>query len=273
MKLSCIPVSFFDAIRNGEMSIVEWLDFAAELGLEGVECAPPLLRPLGPAVPAEYRRMAEQRGLKVSNYTAYSDFTFPNAADRIHALAEAIQNVAVATELGAPSVRVLAGQRRPQVTRSQGIAWVVEAIQLVAEVGARAGIQVNLENHTRASTWEDFDFAMAGSVFLEILQALADSPVGVQFDTANPMVAGEQTLPLFEKVSSRIRYVHINDVARAGEFRFVTVGSGIVPNSEVIRRLRTQGYSGWLGIEEAGRTGRDGFRQAVKAVRRWIAEA
>ncbi len=273
MKLSCIPVSFFDAIRNSSMSLAEWMDFAAGLELEGVECAPPLLRPLGPATPAEYRRLAEQRGLKISNHTAYSDFTFPNAADRIRALAEAIQNVAVAAELGAPSVRVLAGQRRAEVSRSQGVAWVVEAIQLVAEAASRAGIQVNLENHTRASTWQDFDFAMESAVFLEILETLADSPLGVQFDTANPMVAGEETLPLFEKVSPRIRYVHINDVERAGEFRFVTVGTGIVPNSEVIRRLRAQGYSGWLGIEEASRTGQDGFRQAVKNVRRWLQEA
>ncbi|HOK47229.1 MAG TPA: TIM barrel protein, partial [Bryobacteraceae bacterium] len=78
MRLSCIPVSLFQAITCGQMSIDEWMDLAAELGLDGVECAPPLIKPLGPVTPAEYRKLAERRGLAISNYTAYSDFANPD---------------------------------------------------------------------------------------------------------------------------------------------------------------------------------------------------
>ncbi len=272
MKLSCIPVSFFDAIRGGQMSMTEWMDFAAGLGLDGVECAPPLILPLGPVTPAEYRRLAGERGLAISNYTAYSDFAHRDPEVRKRELTVALNNVAIATELGAPSVRALTGQQWPGVDPAQGVAWVVDGIRRVAEAAHRVGIRVNVENHTKASTWTHFDFAMHGEIFVRVMEGLRDAPVGVQFDIANPIVAGEDTLALFEKLRSRIGYVHVNDVRRPGVFEFVTVGTGIAPIREVLKRLRQQNYSGWVGIEEASRTGRDGFRQAVQYTRQILDE-
>jgi sugar phosphate isomerase/epimerase len=273
MKLSCIPVSFFNAIRGGEMPVAHWLDFAAELGLDGVECAPPLIQPLGTVTAAEYHRLAEARGLTVSNYTAYSDFANPDADVRRRDLAAALENVRVAREVGAPSVRALTGQQWPGVDEAQGVAWIVEGIRRVAEEAQKAGIRVNVENHTKASTWTQFDFAIRSEVFLRVMEGLRDAPVGVQFDTANPLVAGQDALALFEKVRSRIGYVHANDVHEPGVFEFVTVGSGVAPVREVLARLREQGYAGWVGIEEASRTGKQGFRQAVKFVRGILKEA
>ena len=254
------------------MSMTEWMDFAAGLGLDGVECAPPLIQPLGPATPAECRRLAEERGLAVSNYTAYSDFAHPDPEVRKRELGVALNNVAVAKELGAPSVRALTGQQWPGVDPAQGVAWVVEGIRRVAEAASHVGLRVNVENHTKASTWTYFDFAMYGEIFVRVMEGLRDAPVGVQFDIANPLVAGEDTLALFEKVKSRIGYVHVNDVRRPGVFEFVTVGTGIAPIREVLKRLREQGYTGWVGIEEASRTGRNGFRQAVQYTRRILDE-
>lgn len=267
MKLSCIPVSFFNGISSGLMPLEEWLDFAAGLGLDGVECGPLLIQPLGPVSPHEFRKQAELRGLAVSNYTGYSDFTHPNREDRERELEAMRAGIAVAKALGAPSLRVLTGQRRPGVSRSEGVAWIVECIRRAAEEADRSGLRLNLENHTKAFTWEDFDFAMQGEIFLEILERLKDAPVGVQFDIANPLVAGEDPVALFEKVRDRIGYVHVNDVARPGVFEFVAAGDGIAPVSRVLMELRGLGYQGWLGIEEASRTGREGFYKAVRYVR------
>jgi sugar phosphate isomerase/epimerase len=267
MRLSCLPVSFFEAISKKQMPLEAWMDFAAELRLDGVECGPLLIEPLGPAKPDEFRRLAASRGLAVSNYTAYSDFTNPDQEARRREVAAMIANIAVARDLGSGSLRALTGQQRPGLGESQAIGWIVDCIRTVADAAAKAGIRLNLENHTKAFTWTDFDFAIKGEKFLEVLDALKDAPVGVQFDTANPLVAGEETLPLFEKVRDRIGYVHINDVARRAVFEFVTVGTGIAPIREVLERLSQQGYAGWVGIEEASRTGKAGFTQAVSYTR------
>jgi sugar phosphate isomerase/epimerase len=229
-----------------------------------------MLRPLGPATPAEYRNGAESRGLFVSNFTAYSDFASPDPEQRERGIAEALRNVDIARELGAPSVRVLTGQEWPGVETAQGVAWVVEGIRRVAEKADRLGVRVNLENHTKAFTWTYFDFAMRGEVFLQVIDGLSDCPVGVQFDIANPLVAGEDTLALFEKVRSRIGYVHVNDVRRPAAFEFVPVGTGIAPIAEVLARLCGLGYTGWVGIEEASRTGKEGFRTAVQFTRKLL---
>jgi len=267
MRLSCIPVSFFGAISSGEMLIAEWLDFASELGLDGVECGPLLIQPLGPVTPAEFRRLTEARGLAVSNYTGYSDFAHPDPAVREHEVALLLQNVQFAKELGAPSVRALTGQQWPGVDPAQGVAWVVEGIRRVAEEADRSGLRLNVENHTKAFTWTHFDFAIRGEIFLQVMEGLRGAPVGVQFDIANPLVAGEDALALFEHVRDRVGYVHVNDVRSPGTFEFVPVGTGLAPIREVLARLREQGYDGWVGIEEASRTGREGFRQAVQYTR------
>ena len=273
MKLSCIPVSFFDAFSRGEMSVVEWLSFAAELGLDGVECGPLLVAPLGSVSPADFRRMADSRGLAVSNFTSYSDFSHPDGEFRRKEVAALIQWARVAKELGCPSIRALTGQQRPEVDQVQGIAWVVDCIRQVAEEADRMGLRVNVENHTKAFTWTSFDFAMQGEVFLRVMEGLRDAPVGVQFDIANPLVAGEDTLALFAQVRSRVGYVHVNDVRRAGAFEFVQVGTGIAPIRAVLAGLAERGYNGWVGIEEASRSGKDGVRQAVRYTRQALRDA
>ena len=126
MKLSCLPVSYFGAISQGQMTLAEWLDFAVELGLDGVECGPFLIQPLGPAKPAEFRKLAEARGLAVSNYTGYSDFAHPDPEVRKRELSAMLKNFDTARELGAPSVRALTGQRWPGVNQDEGIQWVID---------------------------------------------------------------------------------------------------------------------------------------------------
>jgi sugar phosphate isomerase/epimerase len=271
MRLSCLPVSFFGAITQGQMTLAEWMDFAAELGLDGLECGPLLVKPLGPATATEFRRLAETRGLAISNYTGYSDFAHPDPEVRKRELAAFFKSLEVARESGAPSVRVLTGQQWPGVKQEEGIQWVVEGIRQGAEEADRMGLRLNVENHTKAAIWTHFDFAMQGEVFLRVMEGLRGTSVSVQFDTANPIVAGEDALALFEQVRSRIGYVHVNDVRRVGVFEFVPVGTGIAPIREVLSRLREQGYTGWVGIEEASRTGKEGFRQAVQFTRQALA--
>jgi sugar phosphate isomerase/epimerase len=152
MKLSCVPVSLFDTIASGQMLPAEWMDFAAELGLDGVECAPPLIRPIGPATPAEFRRLAEARGLAISNYTAYSDFTYPDADARKSELVAVLRNIQIARDLGAPSLRVLTGQQRPEVREAEGIRWIADCIAQVVMEADKVGVRINLENHTKAFT-------------------------------------------------------------------------------------------------------------------------
>ena len=48
MKLGCLPVTYFADIREGKMSVQQWLTFAKSLGLDGTECSLAFVDPLGP---------------------------------------------------------------------------------------------------------------------------------------------------------------------------------------------------------------------------------
>src|SRR3990172_8382811 len=44
MKLSCLPVSFYRDMTDGEMSIVDWAQIALELGLDAIDLSIILIR-------------------------------------------------------------------------------------------------------------------------------------------------------------------------------------------------------------------------------------
>jgi sugar phosphate isomerase/epimerase len=273
VRLSCLPVSFFQSIVDGQMSVPEWLAFAKEIGLDGTECSLAFVEPIGRLSGAEMRRFCDQAGVPVSMVTCHPDYTNPDPAERARNLEDMERNLRLAVELGAPLIRVLSGQRHPGVSDDQGVAWAVDGLRRTAEVGDRLGVRLAIENHTKSFFWTYFDFAQRGEVLLRILDGLRDTSIGVNFDSANPLVAGEEPLPLFEQVKDRLAILHVADTAQRGEFKFCRIGTGIAPIAEVFRRARAAGYDGWVSIEEASRTGPDGFRDAVRFVRQAWDEA
>jgi sugar phosphate isomerase/epimerase len=273
MKLSCLPVSFFQAILDREMTLAEWVAFAKEIGLDGTECSLAFVQPIGRATPGEMRRLCDDAGIAVSMVTCHPDFTHPDAGERARQVEDMRRNLEIAVELGAPLARVLSGQRHPGVSDDQGIGWIVEGLGELSSDAERLGVTLAIENHTKSFFWQHFDFVMRGELFARLIEALRGTSVGVNFDTANPLVWGEETLPLFERVRDRLAIVHVADTAQKGEFKFCRIGQGIAPIGEVLRLARAQGFDGWVSIEEASRTGPDGFREAVRFVRRAWDEA
>jgi len=51
------------------------------------------------------------------------------------------------------------------------------------------------------------------------------------------------------------------------------IGAGVAPITQVLRILVAGGFDGWISIEEASRTGEEGFRRAVTFVDRAWQEA
>ena len=273
MKLGCLPVTYFADIREGKMSVQQWLTFAKSLGLDGTECSLAFVDPLGPVPVPEFKQMVDQTGLLVSTVTCHPDFCHPDADERERQFEDMSRNVRVASFLGAPLARVLAGQQHPGVDREQGIRWVVDGLKRVMDVATPLGVTLALENHTKSFFWTHYDFAMRSDVFLEIGRRLRGTALRVQFDTANPIVCRYDGLAVLDEVADLVVCIHTNDADTPGEFKFVPVGTGTAPIVETFRRLRGRGYDGWVSIEEASRTGEAGFRQAVSFVRKAWSEA
>ncbi len=267
MKLSCLPVSLYDDIFSGKSSIAHWIQFGAELGLDAVDFSIKFF-PKRDAATLNYTITAlEKFDVQLGMLACYSDFTHPDPTQRQQELMNLKSDIALAKTLGAKFVRVTAGQNHPGIERTTGVRWVVDGFRRALDVAESQGITLAYENHTKGAPWHYWDFSQPTEIFLEILDAFSATPLGVCFDTANPLVLGEDVLALLDKVIARVVVLHIFDMREVGKFEAVRVGTGAAPIPEVFSRIRRAGYDGWLSIEEASCLGKEGFTESIAFVR------
>ena len=101
---------------------------------------------------------------------------------------------------------------------------------------------------------EDYDNPRSPCYNTERLDSLfALSPkLGLVFDTGNFIYAGEDALESFAHLRDRIEHVHLKDRVSPDDMHCVPAGSGCVPISQIVHTLVSEGYNGWLTVEQYG---------------------
>ena len=267
MKLSCLPVSLYNDIFTGKSTVADWIQFGSELGLDAVDFSIKFFPKRDAETIKQTRAALEKYNITPCMLACYSDFTHPDPVQRTQELSDLKADIALAKAFGAEFIRVTAGQNHPGTERAAGVQWVTDGFRHAIDAAEKHGITLAYENHTKGAPWNYWDFSQPTEIFLEILDALSDTPLGVCFDTANPLVLGEDVLALLEQVVHRIVVVHIFDMREVGVFEPVRVGTGASPIPQIFSRIRQAGYDGWLSIEEASRSGQEGFTQSIAFVR------
>jgi len=271
MKLSCLPVSLYPDLASGRLTLPAWFELAAALGLDGADLSVAHVASRSPAYLAELRRAAESAGVQIVMLATYTDFTHPDAAERQRQVEDLRAWIEAAARLGAPFLRVTAGQDHPGVEERDGLAWAAAGLSACVDEAQAAGVRLLYENHVRGAYWRANDFTQPAARFLEVVRRTEGSGLGVLFDTANPLALGDDPLALLEQVLGRVGAVHLSDIRRAGAFEPVVLGTGAAPIVELLRRLVAGGFDGWVSVEEASRTGEEGLRRAVAyADRAWV---
>lgn len=267
MKLSCLPVSLYPDLTAGHKTLADWFNFAADLGLDGADISVAHLPDRRPGHLATLRQQAEDAGVQIAMLATYSDFTHPDRAFRTRQVQILKKDIETAAALGVSFVRVTAGQRRPGLMRSDGIAWAMQGLTACTGEAAQAGVKLVYENHTIGYGWTQFDFSQPADIFNEIVMFTEGSGLDVLYDTANNLARGDDPLAVLQRNKHRIAVLHLSDIRRAGYFEPVVIGTGSAPIKTVLSEMRQVGFDDWLSIEEASKTGEDGFRQAVTFVR------
>ena len=178
MKLSCLPVTFFSEIIEGRMSVFEWAQMGASLGLDGVDISILFVQGNSPEKLYEIRRQIELIGMRIVMVTSYPDFTHPDPARRKKELILEQHVVETAALLGAEMVRVTSGQAYPETSRQDGIAWAVEGLCKLQESTRGSGITLVYENHSKPGAWAYTDFCEPPDIFLEIVRGTAAAGLG-----------------------------------------------------------------------------------------------
>ena len=267
MKLSCLPVSLYEDIFTGKSTVTDWIQFGAELGLDAVDFSIKFFPKRDEKTANQTRTALEKHSIEVCMLACYSDFTHPDAEQRAQELTNLYADISLAKTLGAKFVRVTAGQNHPGIERAEGVRWVTDGFRHALDEAEKHGITLAYENHTKGTPWQYWDFSQPTEIFLEILNALSDTPLGVCFDTANPLVLKEDVLGLLKKVIDRIVVLHVFDMREAGTFEPVRVGTGAAPIPQAFSCMRQADYDSWLSIEEASHQEQKGFEEAIQYVK------
>ena len=219
MKLSCLPVSLYDDLFSGKSTVADWIQFGAELGLDAVDFSIKFFPERNAATLNHTIAALEKFNIQSCMLACYSDFTHPDPTQRQQELINLNADIALAKTLGAKFVRVTAGQNHPGIERTAGVQWVTDGFRRALDAAETHGITLAYENHTKGAPWDYWDFSQPTEIFLEILSVLSDTPLGVCFDTANPLVLNEDVLALLDEVLERVVVLHIFDMREPGSVR------------------------------------------------------
>ncbi len=148
MKTSCSSWSYHRAFEKGSMDQIQWLKECAALGLDGVE----LLGCHFPSTQRDYliklKKACSDNFLTIAMVSADGHLTVDDDAERQKQIEGIARWVEVAAFLGAPCVRFFCGSGAElEAGGSSLYQKVLQAIKQIAELGARQGIVMAMENH------------------------------------------------------------------------------------------------------------------------------
>jgi len=186
--------------------------------------------------PLRVKRACEQAGVKLSGFSAHTPLCKPEIG--VEYLKQAIR---FAAECGAPVVNTDEGPKPAWTTVEEDHVLMRYTLMEAARVAEPRGILIGIEPH------QQYSRTPAG---LDRIAGLVPSPaIGINFDTGNSYLAGEEPLAWLERVKGRLVHLHAKDItvkqssAERGKVTGTPVGcacgEGVIDWRRVIATCRT----------------------------------
>jgi len=232
VKLSCAGYTFNTYFRQKGLTLDQYIDVCAEMGLDGVE----LTQYYFPETSAAYlnarKRQLLLRGLELAGAAIGGSFCFATEEERKKHIEFTKEWLDMSARLGAPCLRVFAGPAPEGHTEQEAFAWVVAGLKECAALAERLGVVIGVENHG----------GLTGTAegLVAILRAVKSDWVGALLDFGNyskdPYGEFEQTAP----------YAVMTHAKPTSDFAGTR---GDVDYGRVGKIMRKAGYRGFLSIE------------------------
>ena len=226
------------------MSVIEFLDRAVAMGVEGVSLESCFLQTDDEAI--ESLRIAlEQRRLEP--VWAWGHPNGLHSGSDHDAADDCALHLSYAKRIGAKVMRVCAGGRRTRpATWTEHKRALVEMLLPIAAQAARQDVVIAIENH----------IDLLADEVVELIETI-DSPwLRVCFDTANNLRMLEDPIEVARKLIPYASATHIKDVvAHKGDprtFAFwpsVPLGQGVIDLPAILAMLNKHKYAGLLALE------------------------
>jgi len=233
-------------VRHADKSFEWGVAKAAELGYTHVEPMVHLGRELLSEAgyfhsvsmlddPLRIKRACQEAGVELSGLSGHTPLTKPEVG--VEYLKQAIR---FAAECGAPVVNTDEGPKQPWTTEEEDFTLMRYTLMETAKVAEPRGILIGLECHQQYSKTPDG---------LDRIYRLVKSPViGINFDTGNSFLAGQDPYCWLRRVVGRLVHLHAKDIsiehskAERGKVTGTPVGcacgDGVIDWLRVIRLCR-----------------------------------
>jgi len=232
MRLGCAAYSYRDYLNSGSMTLEQFVDSCAGMGLDGVE----LTSYYFPSTEREYlnrlKRHCFRQGQHILATAVGSDFTQADSQKRREHVRMTKAWIDHSVVLGAPCIRVFAGPLPEGVDENTAFRWALECIEECVDYGREAGVAIALENHGGVT-------GTAAQV-QRFLDAIESPWFGLNLDFGN--FIGDP-YPDFEELAPRVITTHAKVSSNFGGER------RDLDYRRIVRIISAAGNRGYLSVE------------------------
>jgi len=150
--------------------------------------------------PYRIKEACDKAGLKISALQAHGPLGRPEVHGEYIKMA-----IRVAAEIGVPVVNTDEGVKARWTTEEEDHVLIKYTLQEAAFVAERRGVVIGLEPHAQYSKTPDG---------LDRIYNLVESPaIGINLDTGNAYLAGQDVYKWLERVAERLVHLHAKDIS------------------------------------------------------------
>lgn len=252
MQLSLAAYSLRDKLTKGGWDLFKFVDYCHDNGLAGAE----LTSYYFPAdVTTEYlvdlKQHCHLRGITISGGAIRNDFCQTDPAKLAADLEHTKKWIDYYAILGAPVIRIFAGNQPKNETWGDTVARCVKTCESACEYAHKKGVYLGLENHGGVTA--------KAEGLLEIVSKVRAKSFGINFDSGNfqstddPYKELEQIAPY--AVNAQLK-VEITTNGKKGETDL----------KRVVNILKSAGYSGWVALEYEAK------EDPLEAIPKWLSQ-
>ncbi len=210
--------------------------------------------------------LRDELGVRFSAFDAHTSLLLPQLG--VPYLRRALD---LAVEMGCPLVMSDEGPLPTDwMTLDQGFDILCVSLDAVVRHAQKRGVRFAIELHNALTAQPDY--------LVKLLARFGPDELGVNFDTGNSFLAGNDPVEYARRVRDRVVHVHLKDIPASqlsergkvtGTRVGVAIGDGVVDVRGVLAVLAEAGYDGVVSVEC------DTLAQArasCPVLRRWIQE-
>lgn len=246
-------IHLMNTVSMNQLSTLRWsFEDDAEAyrrhGFSGIGIYRPKLEDFG--VDRAIELLAEFQ-LEPTSLSWVGGFTGSDGRPYTEAVADGIQAIHDAAELGVESLIVLAGGRNNHI-RNHARRTLCDALAEIAPVAEDYGVLLSLEPF-HPGCGEEWSFVHDLRSTLEIVEIVGSPQLGMVLDTYH-LGLDDEMLHWLPEIIPYLHLVQLGDARHTplGEMNRCLLGQGTVPIEQILRRLIEYNYSGPFEVELIG---------------------